>query len=212
MLAIHWIVLGGAWVEQTHLKGTWWLSCAWLNPQLFFWICQTILVSAHIIRSSQMCSSLRLEEITLSLLCKYHSSSPLDICVLPVHGTPQHNYSLLCTMLFSSSSHTWILSKVCIKAPAGYRKTCPSKYRALLIEGSHIQYNILHSGYVKGKIQCHYWYLHYSLPFLTENMAAAEFKNYMVRVECSNIEKDNYCILISECDLSVELNKTGKNN
>lgn len=38
MLAIHWIVwvLGGAWVEQTHLKGTWWLSCAWLNPQLFF--------------------------------------------------------------------------------------------------------------------------------------------------------------------------------
>lgn len=26
----------------------------------------------------------------------------------------------------------------------------------------------------------------------------------IVMVECSNLQKDNYCILISECDLQVE--------
>lgn len=63
----------------------------------------------------------------------------LWICVffcLP--GTPKHNPLLLRMLLSSSSIHPWILSKLCIMAPAV--KSCPNNYRVLLIESLHVQH------------------------------------------------------------------------
>lgn len=125
-------VLGGAWVEQTHLNGTWWLSCAWLNPQLFFgyvrlfWCLPT--------------SSEALRSVHLSIWKRSYCHCYVNITLVHLWifvffrlpGAPQHNPLLLCILLFSRSIHTWIVSKLCIVAPAV--KSFPNNYRVLLIE------------------------------------------------------------------------------